>query len=232
VIVDSGGYGPATISQPVVITADDVDASISVTTVGVNGLTINTSGNVTLDGLGLHGEATGNDGILVLQVGVLRLYNVLIENFTNDGVHFAISGDLSIYGSKINDNGHDGLLVANASADAYVHDSAFDDNKNAGVEVTTGQATVAGSSAHYNLNAFLADGGTITLYSERAILNGTALASSNGGKLYFADCLISNNTTAYNVESGSTMSGSSPGSSLITPGQARIGTLTTAITTQ
>jgi hypothetical protein len=87
VVVNSGGYGPATISQPIVITAVGVDASISATT-GANGITINTAGSVTLSGLGLHGEATGNDGILIQQVGLLRLYNLLIENFTNDGIHF------------------------------------------------------------------------------------------------------------------------------------------------
>src|ERR1017187_10484272 len=56
VVVDSGGYGPVTISQPVVITAIGIDASITVTTSGGNGITINTPGNVTLIGLNLHGE--------------------------------------------------------------------------------------------------------------------------------------------------------------------------------
>src|ERR1035438_7511851 len=92
VVVNSGGYGPVTISESIVISAVDV-ASISVTTSGANGITINTPGNVTLSGLALHGEATGNDGILVQRVGFLRLYNVLIENFLNDGVNLAVGGD-------------------------------------------------------------------------------------------------------------------------------------------
>jgi hypothetical protein len=87
----------------------------------------------------------------------------------------ATSGDLAVYGSKVNDNAHDGLLLGSLSANAYVHDSVFDNNTNAGVEVTLGQALVADSSAHYNLNAFLADGRTVTLYNDRAIFNGTAL---------------------------------------------------------
>ena len=58
VVLTSGGYGPATITQPVVITAIGVDASISVTTSGADtfGLAISTPGNVTLIGLSLHGE--------------------------------------------------------------------------------------------------------------------------------------------------------------------------------
>lgn len=65
VVVNPGGDGPATISQPVIITAIGVDASISVTTFGAAGLTINTGGNVTLIGLNLHSEATGGAGIEV-----------------------------------------------------------------------------------------------------------------------------------------------------------------------
>jgi hypothetical protein len=231
VVVNSGGYGPVTISESIVISAVDV-ASISVTTSGANGITINTPGNVTLSGLALHGEATGNDGILVQRVGFLRLYNVLIENFLNDGVNLAVGGDLDVYDSTFSDNGHDGILLQDISALAYVYDSIFDDNKNAGVEVVEGQASVADSSAHFNLNAFLADGGTLTLFNDRAIFNGTGLATSNGGTLYFAACLLSNNTTAYNAGVGSTLAGSNPGSSLIAPGQIKTGTLTTAIKSQ
>src|ERR1035438_10224038 len=94
VVLTSGGYGPATIDQPVTITAIGVDASISVTTSGANGLTINTTGNVTLVGLNLHGEGVGSNGIEVQQVGFLRLYNMLIENFTQ-GVDFDVSGNRS-----------------------------------------------------------------------------------------------------------------------------------------
>ena len=230
VVLSSGGYGPATISQPVIITAIGVDASISVTTSG-NGLTINTPGNVTLIGLNLHGEGTGTHGILVQQVGFLRLYDMLIENFQSHGVDFGVVGKLAVYGSIFNDNANAGIEVNNASAFAYVHGSSFDHNFIA-VAVGAGSATVADSDAENSFGAFHAFAGTLTLVNDRAISNGTALIVESGATLYFAGCLIANNGTAYNIVSGGTMSGTSPGTSLIAPGQTLTGTLGTAIVLQ
>ena len=231
VVLTSGGYGPATISQPVVITAIGVDASISATTFAANGLTINTPGNVTLIGLNLHGEANGNDGIHVQQIAILRLYNILVENFTHAGVDFEVSGKLAIYGSRINDNSADGLIVNNASANASVHETSFD-NSSFGVIVFAGRATVSDSSAEFDGIAFSARGGTLTLFNDRATSNDVGLDSFFGGTLYFANCVVADNTTAYETESGSMLAGTSPGTSLIVPGQSTTGTLSTAITLQ
>lgn len=231
VVLSSGGYGPATIAQPVVITAIGIDASISVTTSGANGLTINTPGNVTLIGLNLHGEASGGNGIKVQQVGILRLYNMLIENFTVTGVDLEVSGKLAVYNSEINDNAGSGLLVTNPSASAYVLGTSFDHNSN-GVNVVAGQATVVDSSALYNGNLAFTAGGTLMLFNDRAMFNGTALSTELGGALYFADCVIMNNINSYQVGVGSAMSGTSPGTTLIGPGQTASGTLSTALTLQ
>ena len=226
VVVTSGGYGPAIISQPVIITAIGVNASISVTTSDANGLTINTPGNVTLIGLNLHGEATGNDGILVQQVGFLRLYNMMIENFTHDGVFFDTSGNLAIERSRLNDNGNCAISLANGSTS--VRNTSLDNNA-CGVGVFGGQATVTDSSAFFNGAGFLAQGGTLTLSNDRATINATGLQATSSGTLYFSNSHIANNTTAYDVESGSTMAGTSPGTSLITPSQTLTGTLGTAV---
>jgi hypothetical protein len=235
VVVDSGGYGPATITQPVTITAIGVDGAIDVYGPG-NALNINTSGDVTINGLNLRGYGVGNDGILVTQVGFLRLYNMEIQSFTNDGVDFEASGNLAVYDSKINDCGHDGLLVQGAGARAYVHGSEFDNNAFAGADSAAGWLTIANSSAHYNNRGFFADGGKVELFEDRAIFNSIGIAASgtgagNGaGTLYFADCLIADNATAYDVGTGGTMAGSSPGTTLIPPGQATVGTLSAAQT--
>ena len=235
VVLTSGGYGPATIAQPVVIAAIGVDASISVTTSGATGLTINTGGNVTLIGLNLHGEGTGALGIDVQGVGVLRLYNMLIEDFTNDGIFFETTGALAIYGSAINDNGPSvgtGLLVNHASASAFVSNTSFNNN-GVGVAIESGgRATVADSSAEYNGFGFFSDGGILILSNDRASSNGIGLDTLHSGTLYFANCLIANNTTAYSIASGTTMAGTSPATSMIAPGQAMSGTLSTAITLQ
>ena len=230
VVLSSGGYGPATISQPVIITAIGIDASISVTTSGANGITINTPGNVTLIGLNLHGEGTGNDGVLVQQVGFLRLYNMLIEKFQLHGVDFEVSGNLAIYNSEMNDNLFHGLAVNNASANVYVENSSFDNNS-VGAGVGNGQLTVVDSVATHNGSGFVSMGGTVTLFDDRASFNSTGLQVSLGGTLIFANCLIANNTTAYNIGPG-TMAGTNPGTSLIAPGQGTTGTLSTPITLQ
>lgn len=70
----------------------------------------------------------------------------------------------------------------------------------------------------------------MTLLNDRAKSNTTGLMASFGGTLYFANCLVTNNTTAYDVASGDIMSGTNPGTNLITPGQGTAGTLSTPIT--
>ena len=239
VVVTSGGYGPATISQPVIITAIGIDASISVTTAGGSGLTIDTPGNVTLIGLNLHGEATGYIGINIQQIGFLRLYNMLIENFTHVGasptsgigVYLPATGKIAVHDSTMNDNAQAGLFLANGSAFAYVHNTSFDNN-GAGVEATAGEITIADSSAEYNFAGFVSAGGTLTLINDRSMFNSIGLDSADGGSLTFANCLLANNTTSYEVASGSSMAGTSPGTSLIAPGQATSGSLSTAIVLQ
>src|ERR1700722_9707940 len=221
VVVTSGGYAPATIVQPVTISAIGIDASLDPAT--GNALNINTGGDVTINGLNLRGHGVGTDGILVTQVGFLRLYNMEIENFTNDGIDFEATGNLAVYDTKINDCGHDGLLVQGAGARAYVHGSDFDNNAFAGADSAAGFLTLANSSAHYNGRGFFADGGRMELFEDRAIFNGIGIAASgsgggNGaGTLYFAGCLIADNTTSYDVGTGGKMAGSSPGTTLIPP---------------
>jgi hypothetical protein len=232
VVVNAGGYGPATINQSVVITAIGVDASITATS--GNGLTINTTGNVTLNGLNLHGSGTANDGILVEQVGFLRLYSMLIENFVNNGIEVTAAGNLAIYDSKINDSGAYGLFLNNAPADAYVNNTAFDHNTLAGaLAFGAGILTIAKSAAHYSGVGFWADsGGVLALESDRMIFNATGLQATNSGQISFTDCLVSDNTNSFIFESGGTITGSSPGTTLATPGQGSSGSLSSAATLQ
>jgi hypothetical protein len=228
VVLNSGGYGAATISQGVTITAVGVDASITATS--GNALTISTSGNVTINGLNLHGSAgAATNGVLVSSVGFLRLYTMVVEGFASNGVQFnATSGALAVYDSYFNDNGHDGLLVQASGARAYVHNSEFDNNQFAGGDSAEGIMTIADSSAHYNTHGFFADGGRLELYGDRAIFNTNGLRVNASGHLYFADCLIADNTNWWNVDAGGVLSGSNPGTTLVAPGQATTGSGTIA----
>ena len=222
VVVNSGGYGPVTIAQPVIITAIGIDASVTQTTSGQSAITINVpTGNVTITGLNLNGGGTGRAGVLVNQVGVLRLNNIQVQNFTGACIDFEASGNLALEDSKLNDclNG-----LSQASGQVYAHNTEFDNNLVAGVVSFAGTMTIADSSSHYNgISGFAAQGGTIALFNVRAAFNTDGL-DANSSALYFADSLISDNTNSYSSVGG-TMLGSSPGTSLITPGQSSTGTL-------
>jgi hypothetical protein len=223
IVVDSGEFGVATIASPVDITARGSDASITATS--GNALTISTSGSVTITGLHFSGEGKGLNGVAVSNVGFLRLYDVQIQGFTSDGVDFAAAGgDLAIYDSKINDCGHDGLLLQAAGARAYVHNTGFDNNDFAGADSAQGLLTLADSYAHSNYIGFYADGGRVELYGDHAVFNVVGLVATSGS-LYFADCLIADNTDSYVIVTPGTISGSTPGTTLISPGQASFGTL-------
>jgi hypothetical protein len=214
VVLNSGGYGPTTIAQPVTISAVGVTASITATS--GNALTINTDGNVTITGLGLHGQGTGNDGVLVQQVGFLRLYRVTAENFANDGVEFATPGNLAIYDSRLTDNQY-GLALLNSSAQAFVHNTSFDHNSLAGVYAPVGVAAVTNSAAHFNVAGFESIGGTLVLTRDRAISNSTGISAIGGSAvMQFSYCSVAQNPlSAYTAMSSALMSGSGVATSLV-----------------
>jgi len=219
-LATSGSYAPATLSQAVTLIAPaSVDASIATPAAG-NAITVSTTGNVTVNGITLRGQGEGTDGILVSQVGVLRLNNVTVQNFTETGIEFdAAGGEMAMYNSQSNDNGHDGLRVNGSGAHAYVENSAFDRNAFAGGDSVDGKLTISDSNAHFNDIGFYANGGSVTLYNARSIFNTTGLQVSANGHMHFANCLVSDNTTGWNVASGGVLSGSEPGTTLFAPGQ-------------
>jgi hypothetical protein len=215
VVVDSGDYGPATITQPVIISAVGITASITATS--GNALTINTTGNVTIRGLGMHGLGTGNDGILVQQVGVLRLYNVTVESFANDGVEFDAAGRLSVDNSRFTDNQY-GVAMLNASAQGYMHRTSLDHNSAAGVYAPSGVVAAADSSAHFNGAGFQSSGATIVVAGSQSVANGVGMSASGASsKMQFSYCSVAQNSLyAYAAASGGAVSGSGPGTSSIT----------------
>jgi uncharacterized transporter YbjL len=232
VIATSGTYAPATVTQAVsVIAASSVDASILTTTAGANALTIDTTGNVSINGITLRGGGTGNDGILVTKVGVLRLNNMTIQHFAENGIEFlSPSSEMAAYNSSLLDNGHDGLRVDASGAHVYVEGSAFDKNVYAGGDSVEGKLTISDSSAHFNTIGFFANGGSVTLYNDRAIFNTTGFQAHDGGNLRFANCLLSDNTNAWQITTGGALYGSSPGTTLAAPGQTKSGTLSVPVT--
>jgi hypothetical protein len=218
IVLSSGDYSPATIAQPVTISAIGVDAAITQSNAGQNALTINTPGNVTITGLSLHGMGTGNDGIQVQQVGVLRLYHVTAESFKGAGVEVDGADNLSIQDSRFTDNWN-GVAILNGLAQAYVRRTSLDHNTSVGLYVSSGVAIASDSSAHFNSDGFESIGSTLLVTASRSVSNGTGLSAegaSASATLQFSSCSVAlNSSYAYASFSGGAVSGANPGTSLL-----------------
>lgn len=82
------------------------------------------------------------------EIGNLRVYNMLIENFKTNGIFMEGGGKLEVQDSAMNDNGNAGVFLQSGSALAYVHNSTFSFSTFA-VVAFAGQVTVADSSEEF-----------------------------------------------------------------------------------
>jgi hypothetical protein len=206
VIVTSGGYGPFSITKPVTISAVGVSASVIAT--DTPAITINTSGNVTIVGLALHGQGKPDAqfGIDVTQVGYLHLYNVTMDGFSLDGMKFNSTGTLAIYNSRFTDNTFYGLEIN--AGNVQIHNTAIENNGLAGVN-NEGHMTLADSQINGNVIGLL-NSGTLVLIRDEILLNGTSISSS-AGAVNLSYCLLAQNTTAFS----GTIKGTAPATNLI-----------------
>jgi len=109
IVLDSAGYGPATISQPVsIIAPPGIYAGVSV--FSGTGLTVSAgAGKVTLRGLSINSlNAAATVGISFLSGTALYLDNLTITNFP------AASSGLFLTNSSIHDNGKGAALGASS----------------------------------------------------------------------------------------------------------------------
>src|ERR1022692_2635694 len=99
IVLDSGGYGPVTITQGVTIEAAAGVTAFIHPPSGV-AITVNAgSATVTLRGLVLN--AGTNSGITVNSVGILNVENCLITGFTYYGIDMLSGGLLNVKGTDI-----------------------------------------------------------------------------------------------------------------------------------
>ncbi len=227
VVVNSGGYGPFSITQPVTITATGIDAAITQTAPLQSAITINTTGNVTITGLNLNGGGTGGYGIYVQNVGVLSLYSLQIQGFASRGIDFESGAALSMYDCKVSGN-DSGLWFLGSKA--YAHNTAFDNNSTVGVTVGGGYVVIADSSAENNGNYGINAAGTVVLDNDE--IGGSTYGLYVSGHIYLTRCVLSGNTYAYVIDGGGTLVGSNPATSLIAPAQLTVGVLSTAANLQ
>jgi len=118
IVLDSAGYGAATITQPVsIIAPPGIYAGVSVFTGGPTagvGLVVNPgTGKVTLRGLTIN-NISGTTGISYQSGDALYVDNVVVTNFPTAGLSASVgaNGSLFVTNSTFHDNGTGALLSA------------------------------------------------------------------------------------------------------------------------
>ncbi len=127
IVLDSAGYGPATITQPVsIIAPPGIYAGISVAS--GTGLSVNAgAGKVTLRGLSINGTG-GATGIAFTSGDALYVDDVTVSNFPSAGLAVALpaSGAAHVTRSIFRDNGTGALFgTAAGSVTVAVEQSLF-----------------------------------------------------------------------------------------------------------
>lgn len=118
--IDSGGFGPVTVTQSVSIVAPTgVEASITQGTAAQNAINITVPGaEVVLRGLSIFGLGTGNDGILIGSANFVAVQSCNIIGFIGSAIEFTLTapGTLAVSNSTFIGNGN-GIVTYGSSND-------------------------------------------------------------------------------------------------------------------
>lgn len=163
IVLDSGGYGPVTITQSVsIIAPKGVYAGINLSGVTVQGAGI----NVLLRGLTINGQGGGSFGIGFSQGARLAIEDCEISGMGSGGIFaFAPGAVLTITDTVVRNSGGTGITVGGDMGASIVRVRA-ESNHGAGIEITDGaQVSIDDSVAVDNSAGVLATnffGGTTT----------------------------------------------------------------------
>lgn len=191
-VLDPGGFGAVTITKPITIRSDSVQAGITVS--GTNGIVVSNpnGGQVILDGLDFEGLGSGLNGVSIVQGASVYIVRCRIHNFTQNGVSMTSStaaARVFIKDSIITQNGvaatanTGGVNVQGngVSNFATILDTVIDSNANYSLQVS-GAGNVAGVSRSFLVNApaalSLVGGGTATSIGPSNIVFGTGAFTS------------------------------------------------------
>jgi hypothetical protein len=167
IVLDSGGYGPVTITQGVTIEAP-AGVTAFVHPPSGDAITVNAgSATVTLRGLTLNGGGL-SDGITANSVGTLNVENCFIAGFFDgNGIRMFSAGRLNVKGTDIKGCSHGILLVpATGVVQASIDHCHLDGNNIGFIGATTdpgGSTTTASyTTANNNTHAGWFSGGGTT----------------------------------------------------------------------
>ena len=207
IALDSGGYGPVTITQAVTIEAPaGVTAFIHPSSGDAITVTTGSSDTVTLRGLTLNVGA-GN-GIMVNSVGTLNVENCFITGFVPNGILMISAGHLNLKGTDIKACGY-GVVLASTTGpiQASIDHCHFDGNFSYGyIAATTSPGSSATSASNSTANSNSAIGwlcgngssgkDVLNLEFSTGAANGDGLAgnSSNPQSVArYSNCVFANN---------------------------------------
>lgn len=203
IVLDSGGYGPMTITKAVTVDSPPGIVAFIHPPTG-NAITINAgaSDNVILRGIALNvGDA---DGLRVNTAGTVHVENCAINGFAFQGVSFVATGQLFMKDTTVANNAGEGVFIQPASGNATVSMDRCRLDGNIGSGLTLGNntsVTIRDSVAVGNFRGFCAGtavGDTIQLNIERCVsatnFVGIFAANSANIKVRVSDTLVNNNS--------------------------------------
>ena len=217
IVLDSGGYGPVTITQSVIIEAPPGVLAFIHPPSGGDAVTVNATGaTVVLRGLTIDGagQTTGN-GINVVAVSVLHVENCVITGFAGglpngSGIYFGTAGQLFVKETIIRGNAVMGIYVipSSGTAQASVDHCRLEQNQWGLAPNGIGgsaQATIRDSVASGNSFAGLQTMNSGELNAEGCLVANNLIGlNSTGGVLRASNCTVTDNITGLHT----TISGS------------------------
>lgn len=158
--LDPGGFGAVTITKSITIDGLGGGKSSTLVAAGINGITVRAGANdvVTLRHLQVQGVGSGLNGIQFTSGRSLTLDDVVIENFTQNGLNVALSADGSsivVKSSRIYHNAGNGISIATTAGAvrSTVTDTLLTNNGNGLLARDGASVDVANSVAGENTGA-------------------------------------------------------------------------------
>jgi len=214
IVVDSAGYGPVTVTQPVsLIAPPGVYAGITVAS-GQTGVTVDAAGaTVVLRGLSINGLGGSVDGVHVIHAARLRIEGCTISNLGSIGiVQGAAGAETVVLDTVVRDNGGPGFSMI-TDATAVFDNVRVEHNGGDGIYFAAGSsratATIRRSVLSHNGQAGVA----AVLPSKPAfthlVIEDSTIANNDGDGIFAGGILDGNveatvrrNTVASNAYSG------------------------------
>jgi len=207
-VLDPGGFGAVTITKAITISSQGFEAGVLVS--GTNGIIVsvpNATDTVILRGLDIEGLGTGINGVLVNTGGNVTVENTTINNFTNSGINFATTvagSQLHVSNTVVRNCGTlpsngQGMFIAPTAAATVAIDHTRLERNIVGLKLNTGTVAVTDSIATNNVFAgFTApvSGAIMNLERSMSSHNATGVACAVGTTVRLGNMSITDNTTA------------------------------------